>query len=330
MIIKPANMTAPSDTHPKVSVTVPVYNTAAFLRQCLDSLAAQTLDNIEVILINDGSTDDSPAIIDEYCRRYPWFRAIHKKNGGSASARQTGLDAARGEYVIVCDSDDWTDPDMYLKMYEKAVSSDADIVICGMIAEYGDSSRPVPGTFFEERNGTVDAVELLDHAPGMSYTKLVRRALYTSTGTAYEAGINMSEDVLITFRLLRGNPRIAQVREYLYHWRRVIGGQSYTNSIRMDHIRQMLFTYEWIKENYTDSRYGGIIRRRAIDIAFACLRASDFDNGFMRRFMRRETDWKTIKKELSALKTMMVALARLCPASLSRTIVRTLYPLFYK
>ncbi len=98
---------------PAVSVTVPVYNTSKYLRKCLDSLQSQTLKNIEFIIVDDGSTDDSGVICDEYAKSNPKFKVIHQKNGGLASARQTGLNHARGEYVIVCDSDERVEPDMY-------------------------------------------------------------------------------------------------------------------------------------------------------------------------------------------------------------------------
>lgn len=126
-----------------VSVIVPIFNTSRYLRKCLDSLAHQTLTAIEFILVDDGSTDDSGKICDEYASKDSRFRVIHQSNGGSAVARQTGLDAARGEYTIVCDSDDWVEPDMYEKLYRKAVETDADMVLCGYFAEYIDG-RSLP------------------------------------------------------------------------------------------------------------------------------------------------------------------------------------------
>lgn len=315
---------------PKVSVTVPVYNTGQYLRECLDSLASQTLDELEVIIVDDGSTDCSNAIIREYCTRYPNFRFIEKENGGLASARQAGLEAARGEYVIVCDSDDWTDPDMYRILYEEAIRQNADIAVCGMYAEY-DSGKRVPfNSFVEDTDGIADNDRMLAVAPGMSYTKLVRRSLFHDSDASYEDGINMSEDVLIFFKLLRSKPRIAQVRKYLYHWRRVFAGKSYTNSIKMRHVRQMQFTYDWIKENYTDRIYSGIIRQRAIDIAFACLRTTDFEHSYLRGFMRSELSWKNLLYGNIGLKTLVVASAKSLPASFVRFMVRKLYPLFYK
>ena len=95
----------------KLSIIIPVYNVELYLRECLDSVFIQDLTGCEVIVVNDGSTDDSPTIIDEYRSLYPSFlRVINKKNGGLSSARNSGLEAARGEYIYFIDSDDYLKP----------------------------------------------------------------------------------------------------------------------------------------------------------------------------------------------------------------------------
>ena len=116
----------------KISIIVPIYNVEKYLSKCIDSLLNQTLKNIEIILINDGSTDNSLKI----ARKYQNENAnkiiiINKKNGGQGSARNEGLKIARGEYIAYVDSDDWVDNEMFEKMYLKAKQTDSDIVICG-------------------------------------------------------------------------------------------------------------------------------------------------------------------------------------------------------
>ena len=116
----------------KVSVVVPIYNAEKYLKQCLDSIVNQTLKDIEIILIDDGSTDNSA----EICKGYledARFRYFYKENEGLAAARQDGIEKAQGEYVGFVDSDDWLEPDMYKKMYEAAKSNDSDIVFCGCV-----------------------------------------------------------------------------------------------------------------------------------------------------------------------------------------------------
>ena len=124
----------------KVTVIVPVYNTESFLPACVKSMMAQTLKELEIIFVDDGSTDSSGKLCDKYAEQDNRVRVIHKPNGGVASARQAGLDAATGEYVIWADSDDWVDPDMYEKMYEKAKETNADLVACGYKKEFSDGT----------------------------------------------------------------------------------------------------------------------------------------------------------------------------------------------
>ena len=128
---------------PKVSIVVPVYNTAQYLRECLDSLLAQKLHDIEVICVNDGSTDDSPAILAEYAARDPRIRVISKENGGYGHTMNRGFDAARGEYVGIVESDDFAEPTMFRDLYRFAKRHDCDLVKANYYehSEAGDAKQ---------------------------------------------------------------------------------------------------------------------------------------------------------------------------------------------
>lgn len=110
-----------------ISVIVPVYKVEPFLRQCVDSILAQTYSNLEVILVDDGSPDNCGTICDEYAAKDARVRVIHKENGGQGSARNRGLDAATGKYIAFVDSDDWIDPDMYESLRNLLIEHDAEI-----------------------------------------------------------------------------------------------------------------------------------------------------------------------------------------------------------
>lgn len=114
----------------RVSVIVPVYRTERYLRRCIDSLLAQTLDDLEVILVDDGSPDGSGMICDAYAAEDARVRVIHKANGGSASARNAGLAVARGDYIGFVDSDDWVSPRLYQVLLGLCEGNQADIAIC--------------------------------------------------------------------------------------------------------------------------------------------------------------------------------------------------------
>ena len=120
----------------KVSIIVPVYNVESYLDKCLNSLVNQTLKDIEIIVINDGSTDNSQKIIDKYSKKYKNIINITKENGGVSEARNLGLEKASGEYIGFLDSDDWIEPDMYELMYQKAKTENFDIVACDTQAIY--------------------------------------------------------------------------------------------------------------------------------------------------------------------------------------------------
>ena len=107
---------------PDVSIIVPCYNVAAYVDNCLDSLVRQTLRNIEIICINDGSPDDSGAILDEYARKDARFTAIHQDNRGVSAARNAGLSVARGNWTAFVDGDDTVEPDMLACLHEEALS----------------------------------------------------------------------------------------------------------------------------------------------------------------------------------------------------------------
>lgn len=126
---------------PKVSIVVPVYNTGNYLARCLDSLLAQTLNDIEIIAVNDGSTDDSEEILKQYAKRDPRIKVIDKQNGGISSARNIGVSQARGEYIGFVDSDDWVDANMYEELHNAAVVNKAGIVMCSYIREFGTHSK---------------------------------------------------------------------------------------------------------------------------------------------------------------------------------------------
>lgn len=114
-------------TKPKVSIVVPIYNVERYLRECVDSIINQTLKDIEIILVDDGSPDKCGEIIDEYSSRDRRVVAVHQKNGGYSKAVNKGIDIARGEYIGIIESDDWIEPDMYEKLYNNAKSNGADI-----------------------------------------------------------------------------------------------------------------------------------------------------------------------------------------------------------
>lgn len=126
----------------KVSVIVPIYNTEKFLRKCIESIVNQTLQEIEIILINDGSTDNSHNICIEYAEKYSQkIKYINNKNIGCSATRNLGIELARGEYIAFVDSDDYIEKEMYKEMYDKAKKDNTDIVVCGITSIFLNSKE---------------------------------------------------------------------------------------------------------------------------------------------------------------------------------------------
>lgn len=129
---------------PKLSIIVPVYNVEDYLKRCIDSIINQNFKDFELILVDDGSTDMSPSICDDYSNRDKRVIVIHKKNAGLSSARNKGLDIAKGDYIGFVDSDDWIAPNMYLDLVNFCESNKLDLAICGVELCYENTNKNQP------------------------------------------------------------------------------------------------------------------------------------------------------------------------------------------
>nr|WP_302853132.1 glycosyltransferase [Methanosphaera stadtmanae] len=135
----------------KVSIVIPVYNVEKYIERCLKSILNQTLDSIEVIVIDDGSTDNSGKICDEFSTKYKNVKTFHKRNGGVSSARNLGISIAKGEYIGFVDPDDFIHVNMYKELYENAKKVNSDIAIC--------SFKEIKGNKIYKEDNTVELMK---------------------------------------------------------------------------------------------------------------------------------------------------------------------------
>ena len=201
----------------KVSVIVPVYQVESYLERAVDSLLAQTLEEKEIILVDDGSTDASPQICDRYAREHPdLVRAIHKENEGLGLARNTGLEAARGEYVAFVDSDDTVEPEMYRAMLERAEEDGCDIVMCDVCIHYVEENRTVVVASYPRED--IDLPDYIANGSNITYSvnKLFRRTIWEEN--RYER--MLFEDIALIPALMTRYHRVGYVREPFYHYYR--------------------------------------------------------------------------------------------------------------
>lgn len=186
-----------------ISVIVPVYNVAADLPRCLNSILAQTFPNIEIIAVDDGSSDDSGAILDGYAARYPHIRVIHQDNGGVTSARLRGTREASGDWIGFVDGDDEIEPEMYERLMANAMKYGADISHCGYQMVFEDGRvHYFHNTGAVEQHDNIRAVrELLSGEriePGLC-NKLFRKSLFR--GWEMDESIRINEDLLLNYYL---------------------------------------------------------------------------------------------------------------------------------
>lgn len=205
----------------KISIIVPVYNSSQYLRSCIDSVLKQSLSDWELILVNDGSTDNSGEICDEYAARYPVIRVIHKENAGVSEARNTGLVAATGEYVGFVDSDDTIRPEMYQEMYDAAMENDAEIVMCDAVTVYPDG-RTEPDTIaqlsescaIEHSNWTPD---LLKEMAGSACRCIYQRSLIERNRVRFPTSLKFSEDRIFNIYLMGYASRVCYIKKGFYN-----------------------------------------------------------------------------------------------------------------
>ena len=225
----------------KVSVIVPVYNVEKYLSKCLDSLVNQTLKDIEIIVVNDGATDNSAAVIDSFVCKYPQIISLTKENGGLSDARNYGMPYATGEYIGFVDSDDYVDIDMYEKLYTKAKEENSDIVECDLHHVFPD------GTIDTEVGDRIqDKKQMLMMGRSVVWNKIYRREWLEKTEIKFPKGL-IYEDVEFFCKLV---PHI-KIYSYvdaasIYYVQR---GESINNkqSLKTLHILKIL---ENIKQYY--------------------------------------------------------------------------------
>ena len=201
-----------------ISIIVPVYNMERLMRKCIDSILSQTFQNFECLLIDDGSTDRSPIICDEYAQKDKRVKVFHKSNGGLSDARNFGLKQAKGEYTIFADPDDWVDAEGLDKLYRKAVESKADIVMCDIY--YNDPNHQ---SYSKQEPTGLQHLEVLKDLItgkvfGFTVNKLIRRELYQQHDILYPIGLYGCEDQYTMCKLLKNDIQIAYVPIAFYHY----------------------------------------------------------------------------------------------------------------
>lgn len=207
---------------PQVSVIVPIYNAERYLSRCLDSLVNQTLKDIEIICIDDGSSDSTIDILKEYRRHDKRIKLIQIDNSGQSKARNFGLLQANGDYLAFVDSDDYINLEMLEKMYGAAVENNADCVVCGLKVEYENAQDYTQGTISwgkAKHEGTSEICpDILKNLRTNVLDKMFRRRIITDNNILFPSGINLNEDGVFVWSSLPFCKVISFIKEDLYHY----------------------------------------------------------------------------------------------------------------
>ena len=311
----------------KISIIIPAFNIQDYLGNTLDSVLAQSYDNLEIIVVNDGSKDNTGSILDDYAQKDSRIKALYQENSGVTSARLCGIQAASGAYIGFVDGDDFIEPQMYMRLMENAKRFDADISHCGYqmifpagrINYYYNTGRIVKQ---EGKQGCTDLLNGYFVEPGL-VNKLYRRGLFVGLDSWMDKSIKINEDLLMNFYLFRKAEKCVfeDVCPYHYVLRQ---GSAATAQLNKHKLKDPLSVLHILQKETTDiPELNQIVERRIIYqlVNSATMQPSDQRELIVpfRREARRELRqrlWGTLINRSCENKLKLMALwAAIWPAS---------------
>lgn len=203
---------------PQVSVIVPVYNAERWLNRCVDSILAQTFINFELLLVDDGSTDSSGAICDEYAKHDSRVRVFHKPNGGVSSARNLGLDNACGEWISFVDADDWIENDSLKQMFNMATDECLYIVIANYYEDNDGRSVYMSQNVGEASKENLISSMFKHLLLGVGFTKFIKFRIIKENNLRFNEKISYCEDFILCCQIFMLNPRVGFLNAAYYHY----------------------------------------------------------------------------------------------------------------
>lgn len=273
----------------RLSLIVPMYNIEAYLPQCLDSIANQTLKDMEVLLVDDGATDGTSKIAQEYAERYSNFRYFRKENGGLSDARNYAIPYARGEYLAFLDSDDWVEP----TLYEKLVNTIGDAEVCVTDIEYyyeDAAKRFIMKGLSSWKTDSIQKRALL--SPLFAWNKIYRTELFQKGGYRYPTGTWYEDHPVTTMIFAKAN-KIAYLEECLIHYRQREG--SIMAATKDKRIAQIFDVLEQVRNNFQRE---GIYEKYRDELEYLHIEHLRLYGMF--RFIRSD-DWKTYYERSEAV-----------------------------
>lgn len=312
----------------KLSIIVPIYNKATYLEKSLNSILNQTYDDYEVILVDDGSTDSSPLICKDICKKDARFKYFCKSNGGVASARNYGLKYAKGEYIGFVDPDDYIKEDMFLKLLEKVETNNADIVACGVLVSENGQLKELKNPSKEYMTPQEAATHLLRWDGEVStylWNKIFRKEIVD--GIVFNETLKVGEDTPFIFQCLVNAKLYVHVNDYLYIYVNNIDslvGFGYKRSASLNSVKSSLYITSLCKERYKNyfdiSQYSLVLNsffQICILLKFGDLRIDASDYKYLKKVIKSVPDGIINKYADNSLK-IKIRLCTLFPKSYSK------------
>lgn len=264
---------------PLISIIVPAYNAEKYIKRCLDSLQNQTLQNIEIVIVNDGSTDNTASIIDNYAKQDTRFKAFHIQNHGVAFARQFALGKVSGEYIINVDSDDWVDNNLSEALREKINQTHADFILYDFCT-YTKDSKDVHNLYPESLVQDIFFKNLLliKYNSGLC-NKLIKRELFDKHNISFDQCMTTSEDFYVLCQLFEHPLKIEYVPHVYYHYDKTANPNSITQKkIPWSHIQSQMKCIDYLETHFDTKLY-----KKGIDCRKLIVKQLMWDGGFRRK-----------------------------------------------
>ena len=214
---------------PKVSLIIPVYNVENYIEKCLNSVVNQTLKDMEVIIVNDGSKDLSKQKIQKYLEKYPWIKYLEKENGGLSDARNYGMPYATGKYIAFLDSDDYVEETMYEEMYNIAEKENADMVDCDFVWEYPNRKRKDIGKIYKTKK------EMIEKCRVVAWNKIIKREILEKTKIKFPVGLRY-EDMEFFYKLVPYINKVSFIKKCFVHYVQRENSIANTQNVRTKEI----------------------------------------------------------------------------------------------
>lgn len=288
----------------KVSIIVPIYRVEDYLDRCVESLVAQTYEQLEILLVDDGSPDSCPAMVDAWASRDSRIVALHKENGGLSDARNYGLERATGDYIAFVDSDDYVAPDYIERMLAEQIRTGADIVSSGLYYAYADRLEELPLTVPAPQVMTGrEAMEAFFTRGGVElcvvWNKLYRREIFTTEHASelvrFPVG-RLHEDNYTTFRLYHAAERVALIADPLYYYVQRGGSimATWGEKNMRDNIDCLHYMLDWGEHNAPEIRallvnaaYRGYLGLLTVPEIHPNIKLADYPLSDLRRAIER-------------------------------------------